>query len=155
VFVFRLIIGWRRRLLASLYKKAAAANGENKVEQENGAEEKAEEEEEENDNDDEEDKDIEEQLLELNEQQRKEAKRFEIRFEREKKNTFGFCRKRKHIMKEKRKLRDRLALKMVLPGDVHDHETIDGGRNDQGLFDLEKIRTKKVDFYSEKKKQNF
>ena len=58
-------------------------------------------------------------------------------------------------MKEKRKLRDRLALKMVLPGDVHDHETIDGGRNDQGLFDLEKIRTKKVDFYSEKKKTKF
>lgn len=77
VFVFRLIIGWRRRLLASLYKKAVAANGENKVEQENGAEEKAEEGEE-NDVDDEEDKDIEEQLLELNEQQRKEAKRFEI-----------------------------------------------------------------------------
>lgn len=47
-------------------------------------------------------------------------------------------------MKEKRKLRDRLALKMVLPGDIHDHETIDGGKNDQGLFDLEKIKTKKV-----------
>ena len=47
-------------------------------------------------------------------------------------------------MKEKRKLRDRLALKMVLPGDIHDHETVDGGRNDQGLFDLEKIKTKKV-----------
>ena len=46
-------------------------------------------------------------------------------------------------MKEKRKLRDRLALKMILPGDVHDHETIEGGKNDQGLFDLEKIRTKK------------
>ena len=47
-------------------------------------------------------------------------------------------------MKEKRKLRDRLALKMVLPGDIHDHETADGGKNDQGLFDLEKIKTKKV-----------
>jgi hypothetical protein len=46
-------------------------------------------------------------------------------------------------MKEKRKIRDRLALKMILPGDVHDHETNEGGRNDQGLFDLEKIRTKK------------
>jgi len=47
-------------------------------------------------------------------------------------------------MKEKRKLRDRLALKMILPGDVHDHETIaGGGQNDQGLFDLEKIKTKK------------
>jgi hypothetical protein len=58
---------------------------------------------------------------------------------------FGF-RKRKHIMKEKRKLRDRLALKMILPGDIHDHETAEGGKNDQGLFDLEKIRTKKVCF---------
>ena len=47
-------------------------------------------------------------------------------------------------MKEKRKLRDRLALKMVWPGDIHDHETADGGKNDQGLFDLEKIKTKKV-----------
>jgi hypothetical protein len=46
-------------------------------------------------------------------------------------------------MKEKRKIRDRLALKMILPGDVHDHETTEGGKNDQGLFDLEKIRTKK------------
>ena len=46
-------------------------------------------------------------------------------------------------MKEKRKLRDRLALKMILPGDIHDHETNEGGRNDQGLFNLEKIRTKK------------
>lgn len=50
-------------------------------------------------------------------------------------------------MKEKRKLRDRLALKMILPGDIHDHETIEGGRNDQGLFDLEKIKTRKVRFY--------
>jgi hypothetical protein len=49
-------------------------------------------------------------------------------------------------MKEKRKLRDRLALKMILPGDIHDHETIEGGKNDQGLFDLEKIKTKKVCF---------
>jgi hypothetical protein len=49
-------------------------------------------------------------------------------------------------MKEKRKLRDRLALKMILPGDIHDHETAEGGKNDQGLFDLEKIRTKKVCF---------
>lgn len=55
-----------------------------------------------------------------------------------------FYRKRKHVMKEKRKIRDRLALKMILPGDVHDHETAEGGKNDQGLFDLEKIRTKKV-----------
>ena len=47
-------------------------------------------------------------------------------------------------MKEKRKIRDRLALKMILPGDVHDHETTEGGKNDQGLFDLEKIKTKKV-----------
>jgi hypothetical protein len=47
-------------------------------------------------------------------------------------------------MKEKRKIRDRLALKMILPGDVHDHETAEGGKNDQGLFDLEKIKTKKV-----------
>jgi hypothetical protein len=46
-------------------------------------------------------------------------------------------------MKEKRKLRDRLALKMIIPGDIHDHETTEGGKNDQGLFDLEKIRTKK------------
>ena len=54
-------------------------------------------------------------------------------------------------MKEKRKLRDRLALKMILPGDVHDHETT-GGRNDQGLFDLEKIKTKKVKINFEPKK---
>ena len=47
-------------------------------------------------------------------------------------------------MKEKRKLRDRLALKMILPGDIHDHETLEGGKNDQGLFDLEKIKTRKV-----------
>ena len=47
-------------------------------------------------------------------------------------------------MKEKRKLRDRLALKMVLPGDIHDHETLAGAKNDQGLFDLEKIKTRKV-----------
>jgi hypothetical protein len=59
-------------------------------------------------------------------------------------NKIIFSRKRKHIMKEKRKIRDRLALKMILPGDVHDHETAEGGKNDQGLFDLEKIKTKKV-----------
>ena len=47
-------------------------------------------------------------------------------------------------MKEKRKIRDRLALKMILPGDIHDHETLEGGKNDQGLFDLEKIKTRKV-----------
>jgi hypothetical protein len=50
-------------------------------------------------------------------------------------------------MKEKRKIRDRLALKMILPGDVHDHETAEGGKNDQGLFDLEKIKTKKVCYF--------
>ena len=60
-------------------------------------------------------------------------------------------------MKEKRKLRDRLALKMILPGDVHDHETTTGGRNDQGLFDLEKIKTKKVkiNFEPKKKRKTF
>ena len=47
-------------------------------------------------------------------------------------------------MKEKRKIRDRVALKMILPGDIHDHETNEGGKNDQGLFDLEKIKTRKV-----------
>ncbi|CAF0795514.1 unnamed protein product [Adineta ricciae] len=113
------ILAWRRHMFASFYKKAPLRT-------EATSEEKKVEEETENGEKDEEDADIEEQLLKLNEQQRKEAKR-----------------KRKHVMKEKRKLRDRLALKMVLPGDVHDHETAEGGKNDQGLFDLEKIRTKK------------
>ena len=59
-------------------------------------------------------------------------------------STLDLDRKRKHVMKEKRKIRDRLALKMILPGDIHDHETNEGGKNDQGLFDLEKIKTRKV-----------
>ncbi|UJR20609.1 hypothetical protein I4U23_023734 [Adineta vaga] len=117
-----LILAWRRHMHASFYKKALpqveVPTTEKKPVKEG--------EEIENDEKDEEDDDIEEQLLKLNEQQRKEAKR-----------------KRKHVMKEKRKLRDRLALKMILPGDIHDHETTEGGKNDQGLFDLEKIKTKK------------
>ncbi|CAF3257565.1 unnamed protein product [Rotaria socialis] len=121
-----LILAWRRHLAASLFKKALPI-----VEQQPDETKKVEttENDREGEKDDEEDdmdKDIEEQLLKLSEQQRKEAKR-----------------KRKHIMKEKRKLRDRLALKMVLPGDIHDHETAEGGKNDQGLFDLEKIKTRK------------
>ncbi len=102
----------------------------------------------EKDEDDEDDADIEEQLLKLNEQQRKEAKRFGFVLQGFYLNEDNciFSGKRKHIMKEKRKLRDRLALKMILPGDIHDHETAEGGKNDQGLFDLEKIKTKKVCF---------
>ncbi|CAF2672416.1 unnamed protein product [Rotaria sp. Silwood2] len=120
-----LILGWRRHLAASLFKKILPT-----IEQQSDETKKEEkidkDQDDENDEDDDIDKDIEEQLLKLNEQQRKDAKR-----------------KRKHIMKEKRKLRDRLALKMILPGDIHDHETAEGGKNDQGLFDLEKIKTKK------------
>ncbi|CAF1008840.1 unnamed protein product [Adineta steineri] len=118
-----LILAWRRHLAASIFRntlpRIEPSTEENKTEEK--TEEKVE-----KDEDDEDDADIEEQLLKLTEQQRKEAKR-----------------KRKHVMKEKRKIRDRLALKMILPGDIHDHETAEGGKNDQGLFDLEKIKTKK------------
>jgi len=126
--IFSLILAWRRHLAASIFKKAPSQIEQKTDEAEKEKVEEAGEEEEHDEDDF--DKDIEEQLLKLNEQQRKEAKR-----------------KRKHIMKEKRKIRDRLALKMILPGDVHDHETTEGGKNDQGLFDLEKIRTKKVCFF--------
>ena len=69
--LFRSILAWRRHMFASFYKKAPlrteATNEEKKVEEEA-----------ENDEKDEEDDDIEEQLLKLNEQQRKEAKRFAL-----------------------------------------------------------------------------
>ncbi|CAF4604475.1 unnamed protein product [Rotaria sp. Silwood1] len=120
-----LILAWRRHLAASLFKKTLPSI-EQQLDETKKEEKTEKDQDDENDEDDDIDKDIEEQLLKLNEQQRKEAKR-----------------KRKHIMKEKRKIRDRLALKMILPGDIHDHETAEGGKNDQGLFDLEKIKTKK------------
>ena len=66
-----MILAWRRRLAASLFKKAAAPAVEPSTE-ENKTEEPTEKDEEE---DDDMDKDIEEQLLKLTEQQRKEAKR--------------------------------------------------------------------------------
>ncbi len=63
-----MILAWRRHLAASLFKKTVPAvepsTEEKKIEETI-------------DEDDEMDKDIEEQLLKLNEQQRKEAKRFE------------------------------------------------------------------------------
>jgi len=66
-----LILAWRRRLAASLFKKVLPS-----IEpptEEIKTEEKIEEEE--DDDDDDVDKDIDEQVLKLNEQQRKEAKR--------------------------------------------------------------------------------
>lgn len=135
-----LIVGWRRHLAASIFRKAPPVI-EPTVEKEKIEKTAEEEEDEEEDGVD---KDIEEQLLKLNEQQRKEAKRFVAVDIDEFDWMNPRSRKRKHIMKEKRKLRDRLALKMILPGDIHDHETLEGGKNDQGLFDLEKIKTKKV-----------
>lgn len=143
----RSLLSWRRHLAASLFKAekkvALVPESDGKID-ENAIEKKDDPEEEDLD------QDIEEQLLLLNEQQRKEAKRFSsLRKFLEAKIKLFFIwfrlkRKRKHVMKEKRKLRDRLALKMVLPGDVHDIETAEGGRNDQGLFNLEKIKTRKV-----------
>jgi hypothetical protein len=49
-------------------------------------------------------------------------------------------RKRRKLMKEKRKLRDRLALKMEFPDNNFDFEL----QGDNQLFNLTKIKTKKV-----------
>jgi len=76
-FFFSLILAWRRHLLASLFKKTLPS-----IEQqtdEKKIEEKVEKDDEEEEDDDI-DKDVEEQLLKLNEQQRKEAKRFVLFF---------------------------------------------------------------------------
>ncbi|CAF4460971.1 unnamed protein product, partial [Adineta steineri] len=68
-----LILAWRRHLAASIFKntlpRIEPSTEENKTEEK--TEEKVE-----KDEDDEDDADIEEQLLKLTEQQRKEAKRF-------------------------------------------------------------------------------
>lgn len=78
--MFSLILAWRRHLAAGLFKKALPTiepptiDGEKTEEKVEGAGG-------EDDEDDEVDKDIEEQLLKLNEQQRKEAKRFFFSFE--------------------------------------------------------------------------
>jgi hypothetical protein len=72
-----LILAWRRRLAASFFKKVLPSieppTEEIKTEEQI-------EEEGEDDDDDEVDKDIDEQLLKLNEQQRKEAKRLKKNF---------------------------------------------------------------------------
>ena len=47
-------------------------------------------------------------------------------------------RKRKKVMKEKRKLRDKMSLNMVIPGDQIEQTT------DVATFDLEKIKHKHV-----------
>lgn len=69
-----MILGWRRHIAASLFRKTlpvveSTTDNIVEVQQPNEDGEEAEEE-------DDMDKDIEEQLLQLNEQQRKEAKRF-------------------------------------------------------------------------------
>ena len=74
--LFRLILSWRRHLAASLFRATpldAAAAAVVEPPTENGAVSK--EDQPEKDEEDADDQDIEEQLLKLNEQQRKEAKR--------------------------------------------------------------------------------
>ena len=53
-----------------------------------------------------------------------------------------FIRKKKKVMKEKRKLRDKMALNMIIPGDTM--EVTD----DMELFNIKKIKKKHVSFYS-------
>ena len=50
-------------------------------------------------------------------------------------------RKRKKVMKEKRKLRDKMKLKMVIPGDQ-----IEVG-NDNEMFSLQSLRSCKVNWW--------
>ena len=47
-------------------------------------------------------------------------------------------RKRKKVLKEKRKLRDKMSLKMVIPGDQIDVA------NDNEMFSLQSLRSGKV-----------
>lgn len=54
--------------------------------------------------------------------------------------NFLFYRKRRKLLKEKRKLRDKLALKMENPNDTHDFDL----QGDKSLFSLNKIKTKQV-----------
>ena len=71
---FRLILSWRRHLAASLFKTSLPEVVPVETPTENGSLSK--EDQAEKDDEDEDDQDIEEQLLKLNEQQRKEAKRY-------------------------------------------------------------------------------